>query len=55
VGGGWTPTVETYLPGQVTKARIMQAERIGHLKKGEMATQAEVFAGRFQLAARAAP
>jgi ParB family transcriptional regulator, chromosome partitioning protein len=47
---GWTPTVETYL-GRVTKARILQAvreaksesaaERIGHLKRDEMATQAQ--------------
>ena len=47
---GWTPTVDTYL-GRVTKARILQAvreakgeeaaERIAHLKKGEMAEQAE--------------
>jgi ParB family transcriptional regulator, chromosome partitioning protein len=47
---GWTPTVETYL-GRVTKARILQAvreakgeaaaERIAHLKKGEMAAQAQ--------------
>ena len=52
---GWTPTVETYL-GRVTKARILQAvreargeaaaERIAHLKKGEMAEQAqELLAG----------
>jgi len=47
---GWTPTVETYL-GRVTKARILQAvreakgapaaARIAHLKKGEMAGQAQ--------------
>jgi ParB family chromosome partitioning protein len=47
---GWTPTVESYL-GRVTKARILQAvreakgedaaERIAHLKKGEMAAQAQ--------------
>lgn len=47
---GWRPTVETYL-GRVTKARILQAVRevkgegaaqvIDHLKKPEMATQAE--------------
>jgi ParB family transcriptional regulator, chromosome partitioning protein len=47
---GWTPTVDTYL-GRVTKARILQAvreargeqaaDRIGHLKKGEMAEQAQ--------------
>ena len=52
---GWTPTVETYF-GRVTKARILQAvreargeaaaERIAHLKKGEMAEQAqELLAG----------
>jgi ParB family transcriptional regulator, chromosome partitioning protein len=52
---GWTPTVESYL-GRVTKARILQAvceakgeaaaERIAHLKKGEMAAQAqELLAG----------
>lgn len=48
---GWTPTVDNFL-GRVTKARILQAvaeargqraaERIGHLKKGEMAVQAEI-------------
>lgn len=48
--GGWTPTVESYL-GRVTKARILQAVReakgepaagrIAHLKKGEMAGQAQ--------------
>ena len=47
---GWTPTVDGYL-GRVTKARILQAvaeakgqraaDRIEHLKKGEMAEQAE--------------
>ena len=47
---GWTPTVDGYL-GRVTKARILAAvaegvgsqavERIGHLKKGEMAEAAE--------------
>ena len=50
VAAGWTPTVDSYL-GRVTKARILQAvreargeevaERIAHLKKGEMAEQAE--------------
>ncbi|WP_420608339.1 ParB/RepB/Spo0J family partition protein [Novosphingopyxis sp.] len=50
VTAGWTPTVDSYL-GRVTKARILQAvreargeeaaERIAHLKKGEMAEQAE--------------
>jgi ParB family chromosome partitioning protein len=48
--GGWTPTVESYL-GRVPKARILQAvreargeaaaERIAHLKKGEMAARAQ--------------
>src|SRR5271166_1719411 len=47
---GWTPTVDTYL-GRVTKSRILQAvreskgqqaaRRIEHLKKGEMADQAQ--------------
>ncbi|MFA9199580.1 MAG: ParB/RepB/Spo0J family partition protein [Cypionkella sp.] len=47
---GWRPTVDSYL-GRVTKARILQAvaeakgqraaDRIAHLKKGEMATEAE--------------
>ena len=47
---GWRPTVDTFL-GRVTKARILQAvteakgeraaDRIAHLKKGEMATEAE--------------
>ena len=47
---GWTPTVDGYL-GRVTKARILQAvteakgqraaDRIEHLKKGEMADEAE--------------
>jgi len=46
----WKPTVDTFL-GRVTKARILQAvgeakgqraaDRIAHLKKGEMATEAE--------------
>ena len=46
----WRPTVDTFL-GRVTKARILQAvgeakgqraaDRIAHLKKGEMATEAE--------------
>jgi len=50
-GAGWKPTVDNYL-GRVTKARILQAvaetkgqraaERIDHLKKGEMAAQAEI-------------
>ena len=48
---GWVPTVDTYL-GRVTKARILAAveqgagaqaaQHIAHLKKGEMASQAEV-------------
>ncbi|ABS69247.1 ParB/RepB/Spo0J family partition protein [Xanthobacter autotrophicus] len=47
---GWRPTVDTFL-GRVTKARILQAvteakgecaaERIAHLKKGDMAREAE--------------
>ena len=47
---GWRPTVDTFL-GRVTKARILQAvteakgeraaDRIAHLKKGDMATEAE--------------
>jgi ParB family chromosome partitioning protein len=47
---GWRPTVDTYL-GRVTKARILQAvreskgqqaaQRIEHLKKGDMADQAQ--------------
>jgi ParB family chromosome partitioning protein len=50
VAVGWSPTVDNYL-GRVTKARILkavreakgeaQAERIAHLKKGEMAAEAE--------------
>jgi len=49
-GAGWKPTVDNYL-GRVTKARILQAvaeakdqraaDRIEHLKKGEMAAEAE--------------
>lgn len=45
----WKPTVDTFL-GRVTKARILQAvaeakgqraaDRIAHLKKGDMATEA---------------
>lgn len=48
---GWTPTVDTYL-GRVSKARILEAvreakgeaeaQRIAHLKKGDMAEKAEV-------------
>jgi ParB family chromosome partitioning protein len=47
---GWTPTAGSYL-GRITKARILQAvreakgeaaaEHIAHLRKGEMATQAQ--------------
>ena len=47
---GWRPAVDTFL-GRVTKARILQAvteakgeraaERIAHLKKGDMAREAE--------------
>jgi ParB family chromosome partitioning protein len=47
---GWKPTVDTFL-GRVTKARILlavteakgerAAERIAHLKKGDMAREAE--------------
>ena len=50
IAAGWTPTIENYL-GRVTKARILAAvrdakgaragDRIEHLKKGEMAGQAE--------------
>jgi ParB family chromosome partitioning protein len=50
VEAGWRPTVETYL-GQVTKPRILEAVReakgeqaaqlIDHLKKGDMAKEAE--------------
>ncbi|MBX9451593.1 MAG: chromosome partitioning protein ParB [Mesorhizobium sp.] len=50
VEAGWKPTVETYL-GRVTKTRILEAVRegagdraadlIAHLKKGDMAKEAE--------------
>jgi ParB family chromosome partitioning protein len=50
VAAGWKPTVDTYL-GRVTKPRILEAVREGrgereaqlidHLKKGDMATEAE--------------
>lgn len=50
VAAGWRPTVDNFL-GRVTKARILQAvaeakdqraaERIAHLKKGDMVTEAE--------------
>jgi ParB family chromosome partitioning protein len=50
VAVGWVATVDNYL-GRVTKARILEAvreakgedavKRIGHLKKGDMATEAE--------------
>jgi len=49
-GAGWKPTIDNYL-GRVTKARILQAvaeakgqraaDRIEHLKKGDMAAEAE--------------
>jgi ParB family chromosome partitioning protein len=47
---GWVPTIDNYL-GRVPKARILQAveqgcgpeaaTRIGHLKKGDMAAEAQ--------------
>ena len=47
---GWTPTIDNYL-GRVPKARILEAvreakgqkaaDRLGHLKKGDMATEAQ--------------
>ncbi|MER9796814.1 ParB/RepB/Spo0J family partition protein [Mesorhizobium sp. M0142] len=50
VDAGWTPTVENYL-GRITKSRILEAVReakgeqaaqlIEHLKKGDMAKEAE--------------
>lgn len=50
VDAGWVPTADNYL-GRVTKARILEAvreakgddaaDRIAHLKKGDMATAAE--------------
>jgi ParB family chromosome partitioning protein len=50
VEAGWRPTVGNYL-GRVTKARILEAVRegagdkalqlLGHLKKGDMAKEAE--------------
>src|SRR5690606_18824074 len=50
VAAGWKPTVSNYL-GRVTKPRILEAVRegageraselIGHLKKGDMAKEAE--------------
>ena len=50
VAAGWTPTVDNYL-GRVPKARILEAVREGcgereaqlidHLKKGDMAREAE--------------
>lgn len=56
VAAGWTPTVDSYL-GRVTKLHILQAVReakgdqsaelIGHLKKADMAREAErLMAGR---------
>ena len=63
VEAGWKPTVDNYL-GRVTKARILEAVReakgeqsaqlIDHLKKGEMAKEAERLLDRHRLAARAA-
>ena len=63
VAAGWTPTVDSFL-GRVTKARILQAvreakgeraaERIEHLKKGDMAARGRDAARRHRLAARAA-
>ena len=60
---GWTPTVDNYL-GRVPKARILEAVReakgeasaqlIDHLKKPEMAKEAERLLSRHGLAARAA-
>jgi len=55
VAAGWTPTIDTYL-GRVPKARIVEAvreakgdaeaQRIAHLKKGDMAEKAqELLAG----------
>ena len=54
IAANWTPTAANFL-GRVTKARIQQAvaeargqraaERIEHLKKGEMATEAEALLG----------
>jgi ParB family chromosome partitioning protein len=51
---GWRPSVETYL-GRVTKARILEAvreakdetaaERMAHLKKAELAKEAERLRG----------
>ena len=55
VMAGWTPTVDNYL-GRVTKARILQAVReakgdgqahlMGHLKKSEMAENAQELLAR---------
>ncbi|WP_199766713.1 ParB/RepB/Spo0J family partition protein [Paracoccus denitrificans] len=52
--GGWKPTVDNFL-GRVTKARILQAvsqakgqraaDRIEHLKKGDMAAEAQTLLG----------
>ena len=64
VAAGWTPTVDNYL-GRVTKPRILMAvteakgeqtaSLIDHLKKGDMAREAERLLAGFGLAARAAP
>ncbi len=58
---GWTPTAENFL-GRVTKARILQAvaeakgqdaaDRIAHLKKGDMAAECRNATGQHRLAAR---
>jgi hypothetical protein len=60
---GWTPTVDNYL-GRVTKPRIIEAVReakgdatavlIEHLKKGDMAREAERLLEGHGLAARTA-
>ena len=54
VAAGWKPTVDNFL-GRVTKARILQAvsqakgqraaDRIEHLKKGDMAAEAQTLLG----------
>jgi len=59
---GWSPTVDNYL-GRVPKARILEAVReakgeasaqlIDHLKKPDMAKEAERLLGGYGLAARA--
>ena len=62
MAASWTPTAANFL-GRVTKARIQQAvaeargqraaDRIEHLKKVEMATEAETLLAGSRLAARA--